>query len=91
MLYTIEIYKQDKRTKAGERLVGKYDYDRKDLASMEREVKELYPTYRAKDGYTFNIVETMVSRTNAVSGKTFQERYDTPYYCSASSESYWSM
>jgi hypothetical protein len=91
MLYTIEIYKQDKRTKAGERLVGKYDYDRKDLASMEREVKELYPTYRAKDGYTFNIVETMVTRTNAVSGKTFQERYDTPYYCSASSESYWSM
>jgi preprotein translocase subunit SecY len=30
-------------------------------------------------------------RTNAMSGKTFQERYDTPYYCSPSSESYWSM
>ena len=91
MLYTIEIYKLDKRTKEGQRLIGKYDYDRKDRASVEREVKELYPTYKAKDGYEFNIVETMVTRTNAVSGKTFQERYDTPYYCSASSESYWSM
>jgi hypothetical protein len=91
MFYTIEIYKLDKRTKEGKRLLGTYDYDRKDRASMEREVKELYPMYKAKDGYEFNIVETMVTRTNAVSGKTFQERYDTPYYCSASSESYWSM
>jgi hypothetical protein len=58
---------------------------------VEREVKELYPMYKAKDGYEFNIVETMVTRKNAMSGKAFQERYDTPYYCSASSESYWSM
>ena len=59
MLYTIEIYKTDKRTKEGQRLIGKYDYDRKDRASMEREVSELYPTYKATDGYKFNIVETM--------------------------------
>jgi len=91
MMYTLEIYKLDKRTKEGKRLVGKYDYDRKDVASMEREVAALYPTYKAKDGYEFNIVETYVTRTNMMSGKTFQERYDTPYFCSASSESYWSM
>ena len=91
MLYTIEIYKTDKRTKEGQRLIGKYDYDRKDRASMEREVKELYPTYKTKDGYKFNIVETLVTKRNALSGKEFQERYDTPYYCSPSSESYWSM
>jgi len=91
MLYTVEIYKTDKRTKAGERLVGKYDFDRKDRAAIEREVKELYPTYKVADGYRFNIVETMVTKVNAISGKAFQERYDTPYYCSASSESYWSM
>jgi hypothetical protein len=24
-------------------------------------------------------------------GAEFKERYDTPYYCSPSSESYWSM
>ena len=91
MLYTIEIYKQDKRTKAGERLVGKYDYDRKDLASMEREVAALFPIYKKSDGYRFNIVETMVTKRNALNGKEFQERYDTPYYCSPSSETYWSM
>ena len=91
MMYTLEIYKLDRRTKEGKRLVGKYDYDRKDVASMEREIAALYPTYKAKDGYEFNIVETFVTRTNMMSGKTFQERYDTPYYCSASSESYWSM
>ena len=91
MLYTIEIYKTDKRTKEGQRLIGKYDYDRKDRASMEREVSELYPTYKAADGYKFNIVETLVTKRNVLSGKEFQERYDTPYYCSPSSESYWSM
>ena len=58
---------------------------------MKREIKELYPTYKAVDGYEFNVFETFVTRTNMMSGKTFQERYDTPYYCSPSSESYWSM
>ena len=91
MMYTIEIYKMDRRTKEGQRLIGKYDYDRKDRAAMEREVAALYPTYKKSDGYIFNIVETFVTKCNAVSGKEFQERYDTPYYCSPSSESYWSM
>ncbi len=90
MLFTVEIYKQDKRTKSGERLIGKYDFDRKDRDAVVREVKELYPTYKSSDGYVFNIVETMVTRTNMMSGKTYQERYDTPYFCSPSSETYWS-
>ena len=91
MMFTLEIYKLDRRTKAGKRLVGKYDYDRKDRASMEREIAALYPTYKKADGYEFNIVETYVTKRNHITGKEFQERYDTPYYCSASSESYWSM
>jgi hypothetical protein len=91
MMYTLEIYKQDKRTKKGERLVGKYDYDRKDKDAMVREIRELYPTYKKLDGYRFEIHETYVTRKNILSGAEFQERYDTPYYCSPSSESYWSM
>jgi len=91
MMFTLVIYKLDRRTKAGKRLVGKYDYDRKDRASMEREIAALYPTYKKADGYEFNIVETYVTKRNHITGKEFQERYDTPYYCSASSESYWSM
>lgn len=33
----------------------------------------------------------MVERVNMMSGKTYMEAEDTPYFCSPSSESYWSM
>lgn len=35
--------------------------------------------------------DEMVERTNLMSGKKYMERRDTPYFCSPSSESYWSM
>jgi hypothetical protein len=44
-----------------------------------------------------NIVDTksykprMVERTNLMSGKKYQEDVNTPYFCSPSSETYWSM
>jgi len=37
------------------------------------------------------VVETFVEMVNLQSGKKFQERYDTPSFCSPSSESFWSM
>jgi hypothetical protein len=91
MMFTLEIYKMDRRTREGQRLVGKYDYDRKDRAAMEREIAALHPTYRKIDGYVFNIVETYVTRKNIMGGAEYQERYDTPWHCSPSSETYWSM
>ena len=90
-MFTLEIYKMDRRTREGQRLVGKYDYDRKDRAAMEREIAALHPTYRKIDGYVFNIVETYVTRRNMMGGAEYQERYDTPWHCSPSSETYWSM
>lgn len=36
-------------------------------------------------------IEQTVERTNLMTGKTFRESVNTPYYCSPSSESYWSM
>lgn len=33
----------------------------------------------------------LVTRINLMSGKEYQERRDTPGYCSPSRESYWSM
>lgn len=36
-------------------------------------------------------VKPKVERVNLMTGKTFLEDYDTPYYCSPSSETYWSM
>ena len=88
MELTVEVYKKDRRVKAGERLVGKFDHK---MARAE-ELKHLYETsYLARDGYRFVIQETYVTRRNMMSGVEFSERYDTPYYCSPSSESYWSM
>ena len=34
-------------------------------------------------------IEKTVTRTNAMTGKEFQEPINTPYSCSPSSESYW--
>jgi len=90
MKYTLEIYKSDRRTKQGERLVGKYDYELPNKEAMVREIRELYPTYKSLDGYRFEIHETMVRR-RSIHGQEFTERYDTPHFCSPSSESYWSQ
>ena len=88
MMYTVEIYKRDARTKAGERMVSKTDYEVTEKTMLEHTVKH---TYRASQGYRYEIHETMVTRVNMMGGKEYQERYDTPRYCSPSSEAYWSM
>lgn len=87
-MYTVEIYKRDARTKAGERLCSKTDYDTDNLSMLEHTVKH---TYRASQGFRYEIHETYVKRTNLMGGKEYVERYDTPRYCSPSSEAYWSM
>ena len=88
MTYTVEIYKTDARTKKGERLVSKTDYEVSDKSMLEHTVKH---TWRASQGYRYEIHETYVTRTNLMGGKEYQERYDTPRYCSPNSEAYWSM
>ena len=87
-MYTVEIYKADKRVKVGERLVSKKDYDTDNRSMLEHTVKH---TYRASQGFRYEIHETMVTRVNMMGGAEYQERYDTPRYCSPSSEAYWSM
>ena len=88
MTYTVEIYKRDARTKVGERLVSKVDYETDNLSMLEHTVKH---TYRASQGFRYEIHETYVTRRNMMGGAEYQERYDTPWHCSPSSESYWSM
>ena len=88
MTYTVEIYKKDARTKAGERMVSKKDYETDNKSMLEHTVKH---TYRASQGYRYEIHETYVTKRNLMGGAEFRERYDTPYYCSPASESYWSM
>jgi len=86
-MFTVEIYKADRRKKSGERQVLKQDYDTDNLSMLEHSVKN---TWLKRDGYRYEIHETYVTRRNLLSGQEFQERYDTPYYCSPSSETYWS-
>jgi len=85
-MYTVEVYKRDQRTKRGERMVWKADHDTDNLSMLEHTVKH---TWRASHGYRFEIHETMVKR-KTIFGAEFEERYDTPYSCSPSSETYWS-
>ena len=88
-MYTVEIYKKDKRVKkTGERLVSKTDYATDNLSMLEHTVKH---TYLPSQGYRYEIHRTMVERVNMMGGAKYWERYDTPRYCSPSSEAYWSM
>ena len=84
--YTLEIYKTDRRTKEGRRLVAKEDF----AASTEDYIQTVAEAKR-DFGFEVEVFETFVTTKNMMSGKEFQERYDTPYYCSPRSESYWSM
>ncbi len=88
MTLTVEIYKTDKRTKAGERFVRKIDHSTADRAAIEAVYDSKFP---AANGYRYEIYHTYVTRRNMMTGAEFTERYDTPHYCSPSSESYWSM
>lgn len=87
-MYTVEVYKKDARTKKGERMVHKADHATDNRSMLEHSVKH---TWLPSQGYRYEIHETYVTRKNMMSGAEFRERYDTPYYCSPSSESYWSM
>jgi len=91
--FTIEIYKRDARRKSGEHMVEKYDLSvvvsRKSADAHVALIS--HSTYSDRKGYRVELHETYVTRKNILSGDEFQERYDTPSFCSPSSESYWSM
>jgi hypothetical protein len=84
--YTVEIYKADRRVKEGQRLVEKRDFD-----PVTRDYIDTVVKAKQNQGFIVKLHETFVTKTNLMGGKQFTERYDTPYYCSPASESYWSM
>lgn len=98
--FTIEVFKRDKRitsksksirwgkNKAGLRFVSSADHEGKSKKELEEFCKLHYP--ESKNFVTY-IHETYVTRKNIMSGEEFRERYNTPSYCSPSSESYFSM
>jgi hypothetical protein len=84
--YTLEIYKADKRTKEGRRLYAKQDF-----SSVTNDYIQTVAEQKRKQGFIVEVFATFVTTRNLMTGKEFQERYDTPYFCSPRSESYWSM
>ena len=92
--YTIEVYKSDKRikkddrygkNKVGLRFIKVMDF--KDTVSRANAIVKHYE----ECGYVAELHETYVTKTNLMTGVEFKERYDRPYFCSPSSESYYSM
>lgn len=92
--YTLEIYKADARIKKDERYgknkAGLRFVEVKDFAPVTRDFIEYAAESIRELGFVVKIFETYKTEVNMLSGKEFQERYDTPYYYSPSSESYWS-
>ena len=93
--YTVEVYKADRRIKKDERYgrnrVGLRFIEVVDFECVTKDFVEVVKEQFASAGYVARVFETYVTRKNVLSGKEFKERYDTPYYCSPSSETYWSM
>lgn len=93
--YTVVIYKADKRIRKDERygrnLAGLRFVEVKDFAPLTRSHVEALAEDFRKEGLVVHVYETFVTRKNLMTGKEFQERYDTPYFCSPSSETYFSM
>ena len=92
--YTFEIYKKDNRIKRDERYgrnkKGLRFVEVKDFAPVTRDYIETLADDFRKEGLVVHVYETFVTRKNMMSGKEYLERYDTPYYCSPSSETFWS-
>ena len=88
--YTLYTYKQDRRIKAGERLVATAP-----LHSTEQEMQyvvakmsELFP---AAKGWRFEYHLSKVTVKNLMTGADVEIDRDTPWCCNPASETYWSM
>jgi len=98
--YTLRIYKTDKRltkvskygsrNKVGQRCVGSYQFQGRDEAGMEREVRELKHLYPAP-AYSFEYFPTYKTVKSLMTGAEVQIETETPRCCDPSSEAYWSM
>ncbi len=90
--HTVYIYKADRRTKTGERLVSTTVWQHRDAAEMAREVRELqYELWPVSRGFRIEFVPTMKTVKNLMSGKDIEIAHDTPRSCDPSSELYWTM
>ena len=90
--HTMYIYKADKRTKLGERLVSITVWKNRDDAEMAQEVRAWQNgSYPVSLGYRIEYHPTMVTVKSLMTGEDVQIDRDTPWCCNPASETYWSM
>lgn len=89
--YTMRIYKLDKRTKTGERIVSTTVWTDRDQAGMEREANELHLHHYPRGVFRIEFDPTTMTVKNLMTGKDIEIASDTPWCCNPSSETYWSM
>ena len=93
--FTVELYKADKRIKRDERYgrnrAGLRFVSVRDFAPSTKDYINTVANTDRRAGYVVRVFETYVTRKNMMSGAEYQERYDTPAFCSPSSSSFWSM
>ena len=86
--FTMYVYKQDKRTKSGERLISTQvftDCTQADMESIVQVGSRRDPMCR------FEFVPTTKTVRNLMTGELVEIAHDTPRSCDPSSELYWSM
>lgn len=88
--YVMYIYRADKRYKSGERLFSTTVWTDMDADTMRRTVTDLYPLYRATDGWRFECLPKMKTVKSLMTCQDVQIESDTPWCCNPASESYWS-
>jgi hypothetical protein len=87
MNHTAYVWKADRRKKSGERLVSTTVWRDRDAHTVLREVKAVWsPTL-----YRIEVVPTMKTVINLMSGLPVEIAHDTPRSCDPSTELYWSM
>lgn len=88
--YVMRIYKADKRTKSGQRIVSTTVWRDRTADDMKREQSELTNLYPVEQGYRFEIDPAKMTVKNLMTGQDVEIASDTPWCCNPASESYWS-
>jgi hypothetical protein len=87
--YTLYMYKQDRRTKSGERAVLTRVFTDQTENDMQRMVRGLYAKFSSLQ-YRIEYHPTMVTVKNLMTGADVEIDRDTPWCCNPASETYWS-
>ena len=89
--FTMRIYKADKRTKSGEKIVSTTVWADRTAEIMKRACVALAALrYPAKQGYRFEYYPTFKTVKSSMTGNDVVIAADTPWCCNPASDSYWS-